>query len=94
MKIVQEYNEAYVANKIAVSKAEYMGNFRIMISFADGTEKNVNFKSFLEQSNHPEIKKYLNEEKFLAFKITNGNIEWNDCDMIFPLSDLYSGKIS
>ena len=94
MKIVQEYNETYIANKIIVSKAQYMGDFRILISFADGKEKDVDFKSLLENSTHPEIKKYLDEEKFKTFKISNGNIEWNDCDMIFPLSDLYKGEIA
>ena len=45
------------------------------------------------KSLHPEVRKYLNEDKYRQFKIIDGNLNWNDYDMIFPLEDLYNGKI-
>jgi hypothetical protein len=53
----------------------------------------VDFKTFLEKSSHPSIKKYLDEDKFKQFKVIEGNLNWNDYELIFPVADLYNGKI-
>jgi len=42
---------------------------------------------------HPSIKKYLDESKFLQYEIVDGNLNWNNYDLIFPVDDLYQGKI-
>ncbi|MBU2649370.1 MAG: DUF2442 domain-containing protein [Bacteroidetes bacterium] len=93
MKILEEYREDY-SKIVTIVKAEYLQNWRIKIQFDDGTEKTIDFKPFIEESNHPEIKKYLNETLFQDFDIVNGNLNWNDYDMIFPVWDLYQGKIT
>ena len=46
-----------------------------------------------EASLHPSIRKYLDEARFKLFDIIDGNLNWNDYDMIFPVEDLYEGKI-
>ena len=48
---------------------------------------------FLESSLHPSIRKYLDESKFNEYKIVDGNLNWNDYDMIFPIEDLYQGRV-
>jgi len=53
----------------------------------------VDFKPFLELSLHPSIKKYLEGKRFKEFKIVDGNLNWNDYDLIFPVEDLYAGHI-
>ncbi|MDP4579129.1 MAG: DUF2442 domain-containing protein, partial [Saprospiraceae bacterium] len=63
------------------------------IFFNDGVCKLVDFKLFLENSSHPAIKKYLDEFKFKQFLILDGNLNWNDYDLIFPIADLYQGII-
>ncbi len=78
---------------VKIIDAVYTGNFCIKIQFSDGTEKNVNFNAFLEKQNHPALKKYLDEKIFAGFRIQNGNLNWNDFDLIFPLSELYEGEI-
>ena len=70
-----------------------MSDYTIRIKFSDGNERLVDFKPFLLKSLHPSIKKYLDEKKFSDFSITDGNLNWNDYDLIFPLSDLYNGRI-
>jgi hypothetical protein len=55
--------------------------------------KLVDFKLFLESSSHPSIKKYLDETKFQQFIITDGNLNWNDYDLIFPIADLHKGIV-
>ena len=92
MRIIEEYN--HQENEvIRITDAEYSGDYRIKIHFNDGSEKLVDFKTFLTKSNHPSIKKYLEESLFEQFNIVDGNLNWNDYDLIFPLENLYEGKI-
>ena len=92
MKIVVDYNEVEIANLKVVS-AEYLGNFIIKIYFSDGVEKKVDFTQFLSKSKHPSTKKYMDEVNFAQFEIIDGNLNWNDYELIFPVWDLYKGKI-
>ncbi|HTH83684.1 MAG TPA: DUF2442 domain-containing protein [Mucilaginibacter sp.] len=94
MKIITDYNENESIDVLEVKAANYIGDYAIRISFSDGSEKLVNFKSFLMKSVHPSISKYLDEKQFLQFKIIAGNLNWNDYDLIFPVHDLYEGAIS
>jgi hypothetical protein len=92
MRIVEEYTDLN-ADLIEIESARFIGDFAIRIFFKDGTNQLVDFKPFLSSSLHPSIKKYLDEEKFKAFEIVDGNLNWNDYDMIFPLEDLYAGRV-
>ena len=92
MKITKEYDNFH-AELIEVLSAKFIGDYSLRITFSDGTNRLVDFKPFLESSGHPSIKKYMDEKNFLNFVITGGNLNWNDYDMIFPVEDLYEGKI-
>lgn len=92
MKISVEYNNAEVQD-FKIDSARYLGDFAIRVLFNDGTERLVDFKPFLTKALHPSIKKYLNENYFSKFLIVEGNLNWNDYDLIFPIWDLYKGKI-
>jgi hypothetical protein len=93
MKIVAEYESTYQTKVIAVESAEYLGDFTIRITFSDSITHSVDFKIFLESSSHPAIRKYLNEDQFKQYEIKDGNLNWNNYELIFPLADLYSGKL-
>jgi len=80
-------------NLIEIKSAIYIGDFAIRITFNDGINKLVDFKTFLESSSHPSIRKYTEESKFENFNIVDGNLNWNDYDLIFPIYDLYQGRI-
>lgn len=92
MKITEEYIDYHV-DIIEIKSANYIGDFAIRVFFSDGFNKLVDFKSFLESSLHPSIRKYLDEAKFKDYQIVDGNLNWNDYDLIFPIEDLYQGKI-
>ncbi len=92
MKIFEEYTENE-NDLIEIESAKFVGDFKIDILFKNGTQRLVCFKAFLEASSHPSIKKYLNEDRFVEFKIIDGNLNWNDYDLIFPVYDLYVGQI-
>ena len=92
MKIVEEYNDFQI-ELIEIKSARYIGDFAIRIQFNDGYNRLVDFKPFLESSLHPSIRKYLDENKFKKFDIIDGNLNWNDYDLIFPIDNLYEGKL-
>lgn len=92
MKIVEDYQEHY-CKIIRVVSAKYIGDFVVRISFADGHETLVDFKSFIMNASHPSVKKYQNETLFKNFHILDGNLNWNNYDLIFPVEDLYNGDI-
>jgi hypothetical protein len=94
MKITVEYtfNNAE-SNILKVQNAKYLSDYAIRITFNNGIEKLIDFKPFLNKALHPSIKKYLNENLFSQFSIKDGNLNWNDYDLIFPVGDLYNGTI-
>ncbi len=92
MKITEEKNDFQV-ELIEIKSAKYIGDFAIRILFNDGLSRLVDFKPFLESSLHPSIRKYMDEALFKQFEIVDGNLNWNDYDMIFPVNDLYQGEI-
>ena len=92
MKITEEYID-YNIDFIEIKSVRYIGDYAIRIFFSDGSDKLVDFKPFLESSVHPSIRKYLDETKFKEYQIVDGNINWNDYDLIFPIEDLFIGKI-
>ncbi len=94
MRIIVDYKDSEPGyNQLKIDSAKYLSDYTIRIKFSDGNEKLVDFKPFLSKSLHPSIKKYLDENKFSDFSLTDGNLNWNDYELIFPLSDLYNGQI-
>ena len=92
MKIVEE-NIDFQVDLIDIRSAKYIVDFAIRVFFSDGFNRLVDFKPFLETSLHPSIRKYLDEDRFKQFEIVDGNLNWNDYDLIFPIGDLYEGKL-
>ena len=92
MRIIVDYKDSGF-NQLKIDYAKYLSDYAIRIRFSDGKEKLVDFKPFLSKSLHPSIKKYLDENNFSNFSLTDGNLNWNDYDLIFPISDLYTGQI-
>jgi len=80
--------------EIKIVKAKYLTGHRILFFFSDQTEQEVDFSHFLKNSTHPEVRKYLDVNLFKTFKVVNGDIDWNDFDMCFPIHDLYNGAIT
>ena len=92
MKITRELKNSD-QEIIEIKSAIYLGDFALRVYFTNGKNKLVDFKPFLSSSLHPSIRKYLSETKFKKFKIIDGNLNWNDYDLIFPVYDLYNGSI-
>lgn len=70
------------------------GNLTVEITFSDKTVKTVDVGEFIRLHPHPQYNKYLNPKKFKNFNIENGNVVWGkNWDLIFPLEQLYAGRI-
>ena len=93
MRIIEEPIVGYEKVSEIVS-VKYISGYKIKITFDSGLDNIVDFELFLSNSQHPSIRKYLDLKKFKQFQIVNGNLNWNDYDMIFPLTDLRNGRIS
>ena len=78
---------------IEIASIEYHGSYKLLITFNDGKEQIVDFEPFLQKSQHPEIRKYLDIERFKKYTLEYGHLHWNDYDLSFSIDDLYSGQI-
>lgn len=94
MKFVEIHLDPKELSIIEIKDAVYLGDYKISLKFNDGTTKTIDFKSFLSHSHHPSIRKYLHEQRFKKFKIIDGNLNWNDYELIFPIADLYEGQLN
>ena len=78
---------------ISVEKVNHIGDFKLELEFNDKTRQIVDFYPFLSHSLNPLIRKYLSPKEFAKFAIDEGDLEWNDYDLCFPIADLYENKI-
>ncbi|MBL0731378.1 MAG: DUF2442 domain-containing protein [Desulfosarcina sp.] len=78
---------------VRIKKAKYLNGYKLKLSFNDGTEQIINFGPFLSSSLNPLIRKYLNQEEFMKYNLDDGDLEWNDYDLCFPVADLYENNI-
>jgi hypothetical protein len=78
---------------IKIKSAKYIKDYKIELSFNDNKKTTVDFLLFLKSNKHPDILKYLKVSVFKQFKIVNGDLDWNDFDLTFPITDLYENNI-
>jgi hypothetical protein len=81
--------------EISIVNAKYVEGLKLEVIFNNSKSRVIDFGAFLNTHNHPQYNKYKKENNFKKFKIENGNLVWGkDWDMIFPVYDLYKGKIN
>ncbi len=78
---------------ITIQQAKHIGDYKIELQFNDQMRRTVDFYPFLSKSNNPLIRKYLDQQEFSKFEVENGDLEWNDYDLCFPIADLYEDRI-
>jgi hypothetical protein len=78
---------------INVVTAEQTGAYRLRLVFDDKTVQDVDFEPFLKHSHHPDLRAYLEPERFASFKVQYGELVWGDYDLCFPVMDLYHNTI-
>ena len=78
---------------LEISRAEYVSGYRIRLTFNDGAVRVVDFEPFLRQARNPDLTQYRRLRKFKSFRLHYGDLMWGDFAMLFPVADLYAGKI-
>ena len=78
---------------LEVTRADYVSDYKISVTFNDDTVREVDFGPFLAKARNPDTTDYRDLEKFRMFRIEDGDLGWGDFQMIFPIADLYHGKV-
>ena len=78
---------------LEIIKAKYVSGYKIKVAFNDGTVRVVDFGPFLAKARNPDTTDYRDLKKFKSFRVEGGDLIWGDFQMIFPVTDLYQGKI-
>jgi hypothetical protein len=84
---------AVITRYIEIIDARYLNNYQIEFTFNYQTKRIVDFENFLRQAKNPMLQKYLNLALFKNFTLRDGDIDWQDYDLCFPIADLYQGRI-
>lgn len=92
--IALEKKRKRIPKVVRIEEAQYVPPYKLRICFDDGHESTVDFEPFLNRSRHPAIRAYHDRKKFRNFVIEDGFLHWNDFDLVFPMAELYEGKIS
>ena len=79
---------------ITIKEVEYLGGYKLNLLFNDNTNQPIDFYPFLSESLNPLIRKYLDLNEFKKFELDNGDLQWNDYDLCFPIADLYENNLS
>jgi hypothetical protein len=82
-----------MSDTINITAAKHIGDYRVALRFDDESEQVINFKPFLSRSRHPDIRVWLDSEKFATFRVEYGELIWGDYDLCFPIVDLYHNEI-
>lgn len=80
-------------SELYVKGAKHVKSHILEIEFSNGEKKILDFAPFIFSAGHPDYERYKTETGFLTFIIEDGNLNWDDYTMIFPVEDLYSGKL-
>lgn len=90
---VEEKNTR-IPKVVQIVAVRHISGHKLGIRFSDGHVSTVDFGPFLEGSLHPSIRAYLDLKRFKKFTLEDGMLHWNDFDLVFPMADLYEGRIS
>jgi len=78
---------------IKVQRADFVAGYMLRLTFNDGLAQEVDFYPFLSRSSNPLIRAYLGKAKFMQFEVNDGDLEWNDYDLCFPVADLHENNV-
>ena len=93
MKALEISPEDTDTKLLTITSVNLTSPYTLTLIFATGEQRVVDFELFLRQSHHPDIRAYLDPLLFQQFKLVDGNVNWNNYDLIFPVADLYHDTV-
>ncbi len=94
MKITRRFDLDPLGMEVKVIRARYVGDYIMRVWFSDGSMTVVDFSDYLYDTDNPNITKYRVETLLASFQIVDGNLNWGDYDLIFPVEALYHNRLS
>ena len=88
-----ESKQTRMPKVVQIESARYVAPYKLRLQFDDGHESIVDFGAFLNGSEHPSLRVYLDIKHFKDFTLEDGVLHWNDFDLVFPMAELYEGQI-
>ena len=82
-----------VPREVFVQAARRTKGYALRLTFSDGTHQTIDFRKFLDASKNPQIRAFLDPKKFASFSVDNGDLLWGDWELVFPIADLYQGRV-
>jgi len=79
---------------VQIEAVRHVSAYKLGIRFSDGHVSAVDFGPFLKSSEHPSIRAYLDSKRFKNFTLEDGVLHWGDFDLVFPMAELYEGRIN
>ena len=78
---------------LEITGAKYVSDYKIRLTFNDGTMRVMDFGPFLAKARNPDTTDYRDYKNFKSFRIEYGDLIWGDYQMLFPIADLHEGEI-
>ncbi len=85
--------KATATKYLEIVEAKYVSGYKIRLTFNDAMVRVADFGPFLAKARNPDTTDYRDLRRFQEFRIEDGDLIWGDLQMIFPIMDLYRGKI-
>ena len=63
------------------------------LTFSDGYVREIDFAPFLTRAVHPQIQQYLEPDRFMEYRLEDGDLVWGEYELCFPIADLYTGRL-
>jgi hypothetical protein len=92
--IAVEEKKSRMPKVVQIEEARHVSGYKLSLRFSDGHASTVDFGLFLKASEHPAIRAYLDLKRFKSFSLEDGMLHWNDFDLVFPMAELYEGRIN
>ena len=71
--------------------AEYIKDYMIRVVFEDNSIKTIDLKPFIQKSQHPAVKKFLDINLFKKFKVEFGSLCWEGGQFDISHQAIYRG---
>lgn len=79
--------------ELLVVETAHVQDHVLNIVFNNGHSVIVDFAPFIFSNGHPNYEPYKNIDVFLSYKLEDGNLNWDDYTMIFPVENLYANSL-
>ena len=76
-----------------ITHFEQRGDYRLLVTFADGAQREADFGPFVQNSTHPLIRQFADLEQFATVHLDDfGVLVWGDEEMDINPVSVYEGE--